>query len=448
MGHNLAQLGTASLDTMGGLITLADARDIPEGASPRAIDVDFIVGSVFTRPGLESIYAYATTLEITGYSLLSAGVATFTYVGAEPTVNEGFLLSAFIGIFSVLNGQTVYVETVTSTTFTAFVTNGPVITASNLSGIAISTTGLFVGPNVGIGSSTSWSNPTNISSSTSYASVSSGQTYSDTGVPTSGSNQSLTNGWSNPNNVGLTGASVASVLLSIGGGSSGISLLQSILGGNGIGTTTATSSSKGFSKTTTAGSLLVCVVWSTGAISTLALPPTINTPSTSGFTWQLAAGKAPLASFADTNYGLCGSVAIYYIANAGSMSTSTLTQVSVSDTYTSSIAVEFALYEFSGVQTVSPIDSTGTGKENTTQSVPSTTNLSTTQTDLVFVAMVSNDEFPGTQCNAGTNYTLGISSTVATLGQSQYILNQPAGSVATAFSGNQYSWGCAAVAFT
>ncbi len=62
MGHNLQALGTASLDTMGGMVTLADARDIPEGASPRCQDVDFLVGSVFTRDGLQSIYAFATTL--------------------------------------------------------------------------------------------------------------------------------------------------------------------------------------------------------------------------------------------------------------------------------------------------------------------------------------------------------------------------------------------------
>ncbi len=80
----------------------ASARDIPEGASPRNWDVDYGVGGVFTRPGLQSVYAYATTIEITGYSLGSGNLATFTYIGTEPTVNEGFLLSGFTGVLAVL----------------------------------------------------------------------------------------------------------------------------------------------------------------------------------------------------------------------------------------------------------------------------------------------------------------------------------------------------------
>ena len=175
MGHNLQALGTASLDTMGGMVTLADARDIPEGASPRCQDVDFLVGSVFTRDGLQSIYAFATTLHISGYSMGSGGSATFTYSGPEPTVNEGFRLSGFTGILSVLNGQEIFVETVSMTQFTANVSNGPIITLTNLSGSAVSTTGLFVGPNLGsIATSTTWSNPNGIFSSTTYASASVG----------------------------------------------------------------------------------------------------------------------------------------------------------------------------------------------------------------------------------------------------------------------------------
>lgn len=59
MGHNLEQLGTATLDTMGGLITNCNPQDLPEGASPRCWDVDFIIGSVFTRAGLQSVYSFA-----------------------------------------------------------------------------------------------------------------------------------------------------------------------------------------------------------------------------------------------------------------------------------------------------------------------------------------------------------------------------------------------------
>ena len=46
MGHNLEQLGTASLDTLGGLVTFASPQDLPEGASPRNWDVDYIVTKI------------------------------------------------------------------------------------------------------------------------------------------------------------------------------------------------------------------------------------------------------------------------------------------------------------------------------------------------------------------------------------------------------------------
>ena len=111
-------LGSASLDTKGGLVTLAPAIDLPEGASPRCWDCDFAVGAVRSRDGLSSFYTYTTTLSITGYTL-RYGIATFTYVGSEPTTNEGFLLSGFTGNQSYLNGLEVFVETAGMTTFTA-----------------------------------------------------------------------------------------------------------------------------------------------------------------------------------------------------------------------------------------------------------------------------------------------------------------------------------------
>lgn len=214
MGHNLQALGTASLDIMSGLVTFATARDLPEGASPRNWDVDYSVGSVFTRPGLSSVYSFATVLRITGYSLDAyTGLATFTYVGPEPTVNEGFILSNFQGIYSVLNGQTVFVETFTMTEFTAFVVDGPSVAASNLNGSAVSTTGQFVGPNIGsIATSSTWNNPLNIFSPTAFASAVSGTnevagptapTTVVTSAPGTGSV------WTTPNNWVTTGSSFA-----------------------------------------------------------------------------------------------------------------------------------------------------------------------------------------------------------------------------------------------
>ncbi len=210
MGHTLLQLGSASLDTQGGLITFAKPQDVPEGASPRCWDVDFEVGSVKSRPGLSSFFTYAVTIRITGYSLVY-GTATFTYVGVEPTVNEGFFLSGFTGNQSYLNGLEVFVETVGMTTFTAAVhhaDDGPI---NGLTAFAVSSTGIFVGPNVGsLISGPSWTTPNNISSTTAYASVVTGNVLSAAGVPSSVINDVGSNtAWVNPANAITTGAAFA-----------------------------------------------------------------------------------------------------------------------------------------------------------------------------------------------------------------------------------------------
>lgn len=62
-GHTLQALGTASLDSMLGLVTLADSQDLPEGASPLCWDVDFNVGAVLTRPGLQSVFSYENSFD-------------------------------------------------------------------------------------------------------------------------------------------------------------------------------------------------------------------------------------------------------------------------------------------------------------------------------------------------------------------------------------------------
>ncbi len=43
--------------SIGGLVTLARPETVPEGASPRNYDWDYLVGSGQTRPGLTSVYA-------------------------------------------------------------------------------------------------------------------------------------------------------------------------------------------------------------------------------------------------------------------------------------------------------------------------------------------------------------------------------------------------------
>ncbi|HEX8711218.1 MAG TPA: hypothetical protein VF730_05045 [Terracidiphilus sp.] len=49
------------LDMLGGLVATARPEDIPEGASPRCYDVDFVVGRFTQRPGLSSVYTNVLT---------------------------------------------------------------------------------------------------------------------------------------------------------------------------------------------------------------------------------------------------------------------------------------------------------------------------------------------------------------------------------------------------
>lgn len=51
--YNAKNTAPLSLTTFGGLCTETAASDLPEGASPLNWDVDFLVGSVKTRDGLQ-----------------------------------------------------------------------------------------------------------------------------------------------------------------------------------------------------------------------------------------------------------------------------------------------------------------------------------------------------------------------------------------------------------
>lgn len=214
---------------------------------------------------------------------------------------------------------------------------------------------------------------------------------------------------------------------------SSISLKQSNAGGHGAGTTSATTSAVGFTSNTTAGSMLVCVAYASAASAV----PTISVPVTSGFTWTLGASEG--GSSANTR------VAISYIPNASSMATSVTTTVTATAA-TGVVDVEFALYEFSGVATSSPVDTSQVAQG--TAATPSTTNLSTTNTDLILVAACGAASSAGA---AGSGYTLGITSShqiSGNVGQTQYILNQASGSIATAGFGTSWTgWGVVAIAF-
>src|ERR1035437_459720 len=61
MSNNLLGTQTAEIAAFGGLVLNVNQKDLSEGVSPRCFDVDFATGSVFTRPGLSSVYSNGPT---------------------------------------------------------------------------------------------------------------------------------------------------------------------------------------------------------------------------------------------------------------------------------------------------------------------------------------------------------------------------------------------------
>ena len=204
---------------------MANPQDLPEGSSPRCFDVDFTVGSVFTRAGLQSVYTYTNTLQISELIIGSAvGIGTFTYSGPTPTVNEGFTLSGFTGLTYPLNGQTIYVISVNpiAGTFVADVTFSAG-TYTLLTGTATSTTGEFLGPNVptsavSTGTGNVWANPTNIMGDTAYSTTTSGSVQTGTQIPLVAASEPIGGQalWTSPTNITATGVSFATITISAG----------------------------------------------------------------------------------------------------------------------------------------------------------------------------------------------------------------------------------------
>jgi len=169
MGHNLKALGSASLDAFGGLITFADARDVPR---VRAL----VTGCRLFRRLRIHAPRPAVSVQFCHHSddhgvLLRVGsIATFTYVGSEPTVNEGFLLNGFTalllpqwadGVCRIRHHDPVY----------SLSNRGSVRYYRRTKCHSCVYNGSFVGPNVGSSfNGPAWTNPSGISSATSYAS--------------------------------------------------------------------------------------------------------------------------------------------------------------------------------------------------------------------------------------------------------------------------------------
>jgi hypothetical protein len=86
------------LDSFGGIVSIARPEDIPEGASPRCNDIDFLVGRFIQRPGLESVYTNVQT----EFGPVTGSVAVDVDTEAMPwTTPENILLND--GSYAIVN---------------------------------------------------------------------------------------------------------------------------------------------------------------------------------------------------------------------------------------------------------------------------------------------------------------------------------------------------------
>lgn len=223
-------------------------------------------------------------------------------------------------------------------------------------------------------------------------------------------------------------------------------LVQSRLGGSGSQGSTAapwtlTSSAVGFSSTTTAGNFLICACYGRISSATVGTGNGNLVPTTTGITWT----SATLNAWSTTPGTTGGSLNIYYAANAPSITSATTTTVAHSiagSGFSAAMSVEFALYEFSGVATTSPVDATRATSQST--GTPGVGNITTSNTDLLVVGFSGNSA----NATAGSGFTLGVNMTVSTTGQLQYKFSVPPGTNATAFTpGSQTNFAALAVGF-
>lgn len=212
-----------------------------------------------------------------------------------------------------------------------------------------------------------------------------------------------------------------------------IAKVQSKQVATGSGATSATATGYAYASTTGAGNLLVLIVrvladWSSGG----SLAPTINTPSTAGFTWT----NAVSADYTDATNQQAERCSIYYIANASAMASTLSTSVTATRSGASSVGVSFSAYEFSGVQTSSPFDTYANVNNNTSAPLNAGT-LNTAGIALVIAACVSE-----------SNSTTGAGFTSGAVAKEQYALNVAQSSaVATTFAGANVIGGAAACDF-
>ena len=222
-----------------------------------------------------------------------------------------------------------------------------------------------------------------------------------------------------------------------------MSLIQQNAGGSATdssGSATVTSSAAGFSNPTIPGNFLLLIAWATATGSTSS-NPLISNPVTPGFTWtRVATQTNGVITFAPA-------VGMWYIPNAPSMATSMHTTISIAGNsgHSTTQAVEFSLYEFSGVALTSPVDTFVTPANPAGTSTPHSA-LVTTATDMLVFAYTGGTL--GSNLSSGAGYTLGVNSTVAVTGQMEYVISLSAGTNAFTFvGGTKVRWAGVAAAF-
>jgi hypothetical protein len=232
-------------------------------------------------------------------------------------------------------------------------------------------------------------------------------------------------------------------------------LVQSTLGGHNTATLstggTLTSSAVAFTNNTAGGTgdLVVMVVWvrqdAVGG-TVHGLLSTAFSCMTSGVTWTNTASLGFGEFIDNATAHHAGDEYVCYSIGGSSISNSTTSTASVTLPSNNNVtaSIEFALFEFSGVNAfVSPIlgpppNDTGTATN------PAESSSVGASPRLIILNLVG---FPGSNLTAASGWTLGPNAGTATIGQTSYNLGAT-GTISTQFSGTLGLWAMSGPAFS
>jgi hypothetical protein len=220
------------------------------------------------------------------------------------------------------------------------------------------------------------------------------------------------------------------------------------LGGGGSHTSNFTLTTAGgvkFSNATVAGNLLLCLVQLYASDDTGVVNLDIGVPSTAGISWVLG-GYICNTTGMDGSIPVASAVAIYYAANAPSVSASTATTV-----YCSSSTGKSLNYFIGGCQLMEVCGSNGNADQSSTGTGTSPTSataglITTSAVDFVVTNACSGNE-------AAWNPGTGFYTFLFPYGgwEVQFAISVPALTVVNTSYGTQvdpaYGWSCVAVAF-